>query len=133
MNEATREFVRERAGDRCEYCQLHQEHLPFAPFHLEHIIPRKHGGNDDPANLALACFHCNSHKGPNLSGIDPVSGDVVALFHPRRQAWGQHFAFLNFEVIGLTPTGRATAQVLEMNAPDRIKLRQELKSRGTLA
>ena len=67
MDATVRDLVRRRAGDRCEYCQLKQEHLPFATFHLEHIIPRKHGGTDAPANLALACDRCNASKGEYAS------------------------------------------------------------------
>jgi 5-methylcytosine-specific restriction endonuclease McrA len=87
MDAATRELVRRRAGDCCEYCRLKQEDLPFAVFQVEHIVARKHGGDDDPANLALACERCNAHKGTNLSGIDSETGEINTLFHPRRQAW----------------------------------------------
>lgn len=83
MDPALRERVRTRAGQRCEYCRLHQRYAPFVSFHIEHIVPRQHGGSDDPSNLALACHRCNLHKGPNLTGIDPESGQVVQLFNPR--------------------------------------------------
>lgn len=73
MTEAVRRFVRERAGHRCEYCQLHQDDSPLAALHIEHIRPRKHGGTDDEENLALACIDCNLRKGPNLTGIDPLT------------------------------------------------------------
>jgi hypothetical protein len=53
---AVRALVRHRAGHRCEYCLLKQEHLPFSTFQVEHIIPRKHGGDDDPTNLAMKRF-----------------------------------------------------------------------------
>lgn len=86
MEAAVRTLVRERAGDRCEYCHLKQEHLPFSTFHVEHVIARQHGGADDPSNLALACDRCNAHKGPNLSGIDPETGDIVPLYHPREHS-----------------------------------------------
>jgi 5-methylcytosine-specific restriction endonuclease McrA len=33
-------------------------------FHIEHVIPRQHGGSDDADNLALACPDCNLRKGP---------------------------------------------------------------------
>jgi 5-methylcytosine-specific restriction endonuclease McrA len=85
MNATLRALVRERARDRCEYCGLHQEDSPLALLHVEHIVPKAHGGSDDPGNLALACVDCNLHKGPNLTGIDPATGEVTALFHPRRQ------------------------------------------------
>jgi HNH endonuclease len=77
MDQATRRLVRDRAGDECEYCGLAQSDAPFAPFQCEHVIPRQHGGSDDPSNLALACAQCNSHKGSNLSEIDPESRQVV--------------------------------------------------------
>jgi 5-methylcytosine-specific restriction endonuclease McrA len=60
MNASTRALVRQRADDRCEYCQLRQEDSLLAALHIEHIIPRKHGGSDAPDNLALACVGLQS-------------------------------------------------------------------------
>jgi len=69
-----------------------------------------HGGTDEPENLALACYHCNLHKGPNLTGIDPETNRITPLFHPRRESWIDHFSFQSVYLIGLTPTGRATVR-----------------------
>ena len=62
MDASTRGLVQRRAGERCEYCRLHQEHSELI-HHVEHIVARQHGGSDDPDNLALACHRCNLHKG----------------------------------------------------------------------
>ena len=70
MDPKLRLFVRTRANHRCEYCGIPQEFSELR-FHIEHIIPRQHGGIDDAENLALACPDCNLRKGPNLSGLDP--------------------------------------------------------------
>ena len=53
MDAATRNFVRRRAGGRCEYCLLPQESFEAA-HHIEHIVARQHGGGDETSNLALA-------------------------------------------------------------------------------
>ena len=87
----TRNRVRERAQNTCEYCRLHQDDSPLAALHVEHIIPKIHGGTDDLENLALACIDCNLHKGTNLTGIDPETNEVTELFHPRRQNWDEDF------------------------------------------
>lgn len=116
-------LVGARADDRCEYCRLRQIDEPFLRFHVEHVVARQHGGPTADSNLALSCHHCNLHKGPNLTGIDPESGNVVPLFHPRAQRWAEHFANRGPSVVGLTPTGRATVRVLTMNAPGRAELR----------
>jgi hypothetical protein len=123
IDAATRRLVRERAGNRCEYCGLFQADLTFAAFHIEHIIARKHSGSDDPDNLALACYHCNWHKGTNLTGIDPETNAIVPLFHPRRDVWHEHFTMREMLIVGLTPTGRTTVRVLNMNAVDHVQLR----------
>lgn len=130
MKAATRQLVRLRAGDRCEYCMLHQEHEPFYRFHIEHTIAKVHGGSDDPQGLALACHHCNEHKGTNLSGIDPKTDKIVPLFNPRRQRWTRHFRFQGPLIVGRTQSGRATVAVLAMNASDRVELRAELIEEG---
>ena len=88
MDAAIRDLVRRRAGNRCEYCRLPQSALPHAPFHVEHVVAKQHGGSDDTVNLALACDRCNLHKGPNLSGIDTETGVTVPLFHPRKDVLG---------------------------------------------
>jgi hypothetical protein len=124
-----RQLIRTRAGDRCEYCRLHQDDDPFFRFHVEHIVARQHGGETSEANLALSCHHCNLHKGPNLAGIDPATGAIAPLFHPRAQNWADHFEWRGVATFGLTPTGRATIRVLSMNARNRVELRS-LASRG---
>jgi hypothetical protein len=72
----------------------------------------------------LACQNCNLHKGPNLSGIDPETGVLVPLFHPRRDRWEEHFTMRDFRIVGRTPTGRSTIQVLCINDEDRVRLRR---------
>ena len=47
--------MRQRAGHRCEYCQLDQNDSPLAALHVEHIIAKTHGGGDELENLAQRC------------------------------------------------------------------------------
>ncbi len=129
MDAATRALVRVRAGDRCEYCRLRQGQSRLT-HHVEHIVARQHGGSDDPSNLALACHRCNLHKGPNLTGLDPASGDLTPLFDPRRDRWADHFDFAGPRLVGLTAIGRATIRVLEMNDERRVERRAELLALG---
>jgi len=125
MDSGQREAVRRRAASACEYCRLPQTATPLISFHFEHIISRQHGGTDDLAGLALACDRCNAYKGPNLTSVDPTTSTLVALFHPRSDQWSDHFVFDQGHIIGLTPTGRATVRLLNMNAPRRVELRRE--------
>jgi HNH endonuclease len=83
-----------------------------------------HGGDDDADNLALACPDCNLRKGPNLTGIDPQSGEVVRLFHPRRDRWFDHFGYEEQYVVGTTSVGRTSVSLLEMNDPERRRIRE---------
>lgn len=126
MDLTVRQLVRRRAGERCEYCHLPQAAVPSASFHIEHIVARQHGGDDDLSNLALACDRCNLHKGPNLTGIDPETESVVPLFHPRHDFWDDNFRWNRTEIVGLTASGRATVRLLNMNAKRRLQLRKEL-------
>lgn len=123
MDQQTRDLVRGRASDRCEYCLLKQSATPLIPFHLEHIVAKQHGGTDDPSGLALACDRCNAYKGPNLTSIDPDTQEIVPLFNPRADIWEDHFELRGGHVYGKTPAGRATVRLLNMNAPRRVELR----------
>ena len=123
MDAKLRQLVRQRAEDRCEYCELRQEQEPL-PFHVEHVTPRQHGGKDTAENLALACHHCNLHKGPNLSGLDPQTKELTRLFHPRLDNWSEHFTRQGGEIIGLSAIGRTTVSLLQMNGDGRLQLRK---------
>jgi hypothetical protein len=126
MDAETRVRVRSRADNRCEYCRMHQRHY-LVPFHVEHIVARQHHGSDDASNLALACHLCNRYKGPNLAGLDPGTGALTRLFNPRIDHWPDHFRIQAGRIIGLTAIGRTTIYVLNMNRPDRIRIRVELE------
>ena len=104
MSLAIRTFVRERAENRCEYCRLHQDDSPLAALHV-------------------ACIDCNLHKGSNLTGIDPDSGSITPLFHPRQQQWQDHFRWNGIHLAGKTDVGRTTIHVLCMNSDEQLELR----------
>ena len=95
----------------------------MAALHVEHIRPRKHGGSDNLDNLALACIDCNLHKGSNVAGYDPETGNLTELFSPRRHLWDEHFERQGRLIVGTTPIGRTTVQVLQLNSEKRVQLR----------
>lgn len=123
------ELVWRRAGGRCEYCQVHHEQDELH-FEIDHIIARKHRGPTRAGNLCLACFACNNHKGPNISGIDPKTRKIVKLFNSRRHSWHRHFRWDGPVLVGRTAIGRATIIVLEINLDYRVDLRQGLIDEG---
>ena len=116
--EALRNAVRERAKGRCEYC-LTAEAFSGVRCQIDHILPRSRGGTTTADNLCSACAACNGHKHARTHTIDPESGAEVSLFDPRRQQWREHFAWSaeGTEIIGQTPTGRATIAALRLNDP----------------
>jgi hypothetical protein len=120
-----RERVTAQARHRCGYC-LTAEAIVGTPMEIEHLIPESVGGLTEEDNLWLACSLCNEHKSNRIAGRDPVSGEWVRLFDPRRQVWTEHFCWSEQgdRVLGLTPTGRATADVLNLNRPSLVKARQ---------
>ncbi|MBM3993368.1 MAG: HNH endonuclease [Planctomycetes bacterium] len=126
MKPFLRALVRKRAKRRCEYCRLHEDDLPAWPFHVEHLIPKKHGGTDDPKSLAWPCHYCNLCKSSNLSGRNSKTGRIVTLFNPRRRRWSRPFSWCGPELIGPTPCGRATIAVLNINAAHRVALQKLL-------
>src|SRR5437867_3888116 len=122
--------VLQRAKGACEYCRMPEAFYPTVPFQIDHIVARQHGGDTVLANLALACLHCNSHKGPNVGGIDPKTRRFTRLFHPRRHKWDRHFRWNGALIAGRTAVGRATVVVLAMNDPDLVAVREALIEEG---
>jgi hypothetical protein len=129
ISAALRREVRERAGERCEYCLL-AESQAFFPHEPDHLIALKHGGDTVSANLALACFDCNRFKGSNIASLDPVSGGLVALFNPRTQRWSEHFQLNGVRIVPLTPVGRVTERLLRLNIHHRIERRETWAALG---
>lgn len=89
MDAALRDFVRERARHRCEYCRLAETDAGRLAFQIEHIIAKQHGGADHPDGLCYACAQCNWAKGPNVAGL--LDAKLYPLFNPRVQNWERHF------------------------------------------
>lgn len=129
MDAALDRLVRQRAEGRCEYCRLPQAGSRV-PFEIDHIIARKHGGKTLAGNLAVTCIYCNSYKGPNISGIDPATGKITRLYHPRRHKWSRHFEWGGGVLIGRTAIGRTTIRVLEINLTNLVALRETLMDDG---
>jgi hypothetical protein len=124
-----RDAVRARAGGKCEYCRV-PEAFYQEPFWIDHIIAEQHGGQTIFENLAFACMRCNRHKGPNLSGRDPLTDSVAILFNPRTDVWHDHFKWLGPMLTGKTPGGRATIIVLDINNRFRVATRSALIEEG---
>lgn len=129
MNPRLRSLIRQRAGFRCEYCHL-PEAVSELRFQVDHVVAEKHGGETSPENLGWACFRCNSHKGPNLSGLDEKTGRVVRLFNPRSDIWKEHFRWSGPQLTGTSPKGRTTVNVLCINRLDTVLLRRSLMAEG---
>ncbi|KAF0178122.1 MAG: restriction endonuclease [Limisphaerales bacterium] len=119
-----RRQVVDRAGGRCEYCGLSQAGQE-ARFHVDHVTPVAASGSTALENLALARVSCSLRKGAREETVDPATGKLVRLFHPRRDAWLVHFAWDGLHVTGLTPVGRATIAALRMNRPLALAIREE--------
>lgn len=111
-----RRSVIRRADNRCEYCGISQIGQ-VATFHIDHVIPVVAGGETTSENLALACMSCSLRKGARQELEDLETGEAVFIFNPRQQVWKEHFAWNGVQVIGLTATGRATVQALDLNRP----------------
>ena len=125
VSPSVREQVRQRAGERCEYCRK-PEGFSAHGHHVDHIIAQKHGGTSEQENLAWACFQCNVNKGTDIASYDPESGALTSLYHPRTQRWADHFRMDGAVIIGITPVGRVTINILQMNHPEQLETRQLL-------
>ncbi len=122
---ALRRLVYEHAGGYCEYCLI-PETVVFATHEIDHIVAQKHGGVTEADNLALACALCNKYKGSDLASLDPETGRLVPLYHPRQHRWADHFQVHSAQFVPLTPTGRVTVRLLQLNHPDRVEERAPL-------
>lgn len=127
-----RQFVMQRAKERCEYCLLPQK-ASTIPYQIDHIISKQHGGIDDESNLALCCPICNRYKGPNVVTLEPETGKFVGFFNPRQERWRDHFHLEDGIIIGLTPEGRATETIFRFNEPVRVAERIRLMKLGLYA
>jgi 5-methylcytosine-specific restriction endonuclease McrA len=116
ISEEAKRFVRQRANYLCEYCHS-SERLSPSRFTMEHITPQSLGGSDDTDNLALACRRCNERRYNFTEALDPQTQQIVLLFNPRKQVWLKHFVWAKEATVihGLTPTGRATCECLDLN------------------
>jgi hypothetical protein len=119
-----RRLVIQRASDRCEYCGISQIGQ-VATFHIDHIVPVVAGGETIAENLALACVSCSLRKGARQALTDPLTGEAVSVFNPRQQVWKEHFTWDGVQLIGLTATGRATVQALDLNRAMMLAIRAE--------
>lgn len=126
---ALRKIVRERAGFRCEYCLL-PESEAFFPFEPDHIIALKHDGLTVAENLANSCFECNRLKGTDVASVDPPTGIIVRLFHPRQDLWWDHFELRSALIVPKSDIGRVTEHLLQLNRPKVLSIRQLLLSKG---
>jgi len=124
-------LIAERDRYRCAYCLTTEENCGLQ-MHVDHIMPEAAGGTSTADNLCLACFSCNVHQAAQQGGTDPVTGDVVSLFHPLRQKWTEHFAWdeSNAQIVGLTSCGRATVVALHMNNPAVVRARRRWVAAG---
>lgn len=123
---ALRRLVEERAKYQCEYCLLPAK-VAFFPHEIDHIIAEKHNGETNADNLALTCWRCNRYKGSDLGSFDPETGNFSFLFNPRKQEWKLHFMFSEVMIIGLTPEGRTTVKLLQINSEERLAERKKLR------
>jgi hypothetical protein len=121
--------VRQRANDACEYCHMPQSAYRFR-FPIDHVIAKQHRGKTSYRNLCLSCLHCNAFKGPNIAGIDPKTGELVRLYNPRQDNWHEHFRWRGARLLGLTPIGRATILVLNINDPRYLGVRRAVMDEG---
>jgi hypothetical protein len=116
---------------RCEYCRSPAS-ISSQPFSVEHIVPKARGGTSTADNLALACQGCNNHKYDKIAVRDPAGGDMVPIYHPRRDRWHDHFAWSDdfALVLGVSPTGRGTVVALHLNREGLVNLRRVLYLTG---
>ena len=130
VSKAVRKQVWERAKGRCEYCRRPEATTAVA-FHVDHIIPvKRHNGSPGVENLAWSCAYCNRNKKTDVASFDLITGELVPLFNPRRQAWEDHFSMNGAVIDFKTSIGEVTIRLLNMNNPEFVEARQLLIQLG---
>jgi hypothetical protein len=131
VGKSLREQTAREARHRCGYC-LTSARITGTPMEIDHLIPESLGGLTVRENLWLACSMCNDHKGNRIAAPDPLTGEVVRLFDPRRQVWPDHFGWSveGDVIVGRTPTGRATIAAVRLNRVDLVEARRGWVSAG---
>jgi len=126
ISEVVRSEVAKRAAYRCEYCLLFEKYSYFK-FHIEHIVSLKHGGQNEPSNLALACPQCNMNKGSDVATFLAGNEEPTRFYNPRKDAWREHFrAEESGEIVAISKIGEATIKVLGLNQSESIMERKLL-------
>lgn len=124
--ESLRKIVIRRAHHRCEYCCISAEDA-FFPFHIDHILSIKHGGETIAANLAYACQICNWNKGSDIATFLDNLRNPIRFFNPRIDIWDDHFEIDTTGFISeKTRIGAATLKIFDLNQPDSIIERREM-------
>jgi hypothetical protein len=131
ISQRLKRLIIDRSSGCCEYCLCQEQYSPVT-FSVEHIVPKSRGGTISEDNLAFSCQECNNHKYNKTGGIDPVSGEEVVLFHPRLHVWNEHFVWNDDYtiIIGTSPIGRVTVELLHLNKLGVINLRRILQKAG---
>lgn len=75
---------------------------------------------------------CNKYKGSDIASIDVETDKLVRLFHPRCDAWEDHFVLTAGKIEPLSAIGRVTVNLLQCNRAERISDRDLLIQAGIL-
>jgi hypothetical protein len=102
----------------------------YAGYQIDYIVARKHGASTSLDNLAFSCLLCNRYKGSDIAALDPTTGEIASLFNPRRQRWQEHFVLQGALIVALSSFGRATVNLLRLNASERVLERAEFLKTG---
>jgi HNH endonuclease len=131
ISEQLRRQIMINADYHCEYCKTSAK-ITGTPLLIDPVFPRSLGGQDDESNLAAACYRCSLLKSAKTQGIDPETGQLISLFHPRTQRWNDHFASIDGgrKISGTTAIGRVTVIALRLNNDNLVAARSAWISVG---
>lgn len=115
------------SNDYCEYC-WYPASFSSHSFHFDHIDPVVNGGETILGNLARSCGGCNGFKQDKTHYFDPFTHQLSRLYNPRNDIWQDHFQWSddNLLIVGISPIGRATVELLQVNRQANINLRELL-------